>query len=172
MVDCGKERMIAYLFLPRNGKPPFQTVIYWPGGAAYSLSSTEDYGTKDVFEWLTKHSRAVAWPVYKGTFERPYIPVIEDNYVAGRDRIIMEIKDLRRTIDYLEIREEFDHDKIVLYGISGGGNQGSVVPAIEARIQASIVIGASLSGTSRWLDEWSQFNFTPRVKIPLLMLSS
>ena len=30
----GNERMIAYLYLPRTGKPPFQTVVYWPGANA------------------------------------------------------------------------------------------------------------------------------------------
>ena len=30
----GGERVIAYLFLPRNTPPPYQTVIFFPGGAA------------------------------------------------------------------------------------------------------------------------------------------
>ena len=29
----GNERVIAYLFLPRNSRPPFQTVIFYPGSA-------------------------------------------------------------------------------------------------------------------------------------------
>jgi len=38
----GGERIIAYLFLPRNSKPPFQTVIYFPGAASlYQKSSKE-----------------------------------------------------------------------------------------------------------------------------------
>ena len=28
------ERVIAYLFLPRRRSPPYQTVIYFPGGSA------------------------------------------------------------------------------------------------------------------------------------------
>jgi hypothetical protein len=27
----GKERIIAYLLLPRNASPPYQTLMYWPG---------------------------------------------------------------------------------------------------------------------------------------------
>ncbi len=30
----GNERMIAYLFLPKNGTPPFQTIIFFPGANA------------------------------------------------------------------------------------------------------------------------------------------
>jgi dienelactone hydrolase len=163
-------RMIVYLFLPRNGKSPFQTIIYWPGGGAYRTKTIEDYGIKR-FEWLTKHNRAAVWPVYEGTFDRPHDPVKEVTYVVQRDWYIREIKDLRRTIDYLESREEFDHNKIAAYGISGGANWLSVVPAIDERIKATIIIGGGIASVSYWLAEWSQFNFTPRVKIPVLMLS-
>ena len=31
----GGERMRAYLFLPKNGSPPYQTVVYFPGGGAF-----------------------------------------------------------------------------------------------------------------------------------------
>ena len=33
----GNERMSAYLFLPKKAKPPYQTVLYFPGaGAIYT----------------------------------------------------------------------------------------------------------------------------------------
>jgi tRNA A-37 threonylcarbamoyl transferase component Bud32/dienelactone hydrolase len=166
----GDERMITYLFLPRNGKRPFQTVIYWPGAAAWSLRSIEDYGTKDYFNWLTKHNRAVVWPVYKRTFERPF-SAEKWTTALRRDLVLMMIKDLRRTIDYLETREEFDHAKIAMYGISWGAIYCTVVPAIEERIKATIVNGGGFQGLSRRLAERSQFNLTPRIKVPVLMLS-
>src|SRR5207245_9984508 len=35
----GKERVIAYLFLPKRGHPPYQTIVYFPhSGAVYSRS--------------------------------------------------------------------------------------------------------------------------------------
>jgi eukaryotic-like serine/threonine-protein kinase len=30
----GKERVTAYLFLPKNSSPPFQTIVYFPGSYA------------------------------------------------------------------------------------------------------------------------------------------
>jgi formylglycine-generating enzyme required for sulfatase activity/dienelactone hydrolase len=166
----GDERVTAYLFIPKNGTPPFPTVIYWPGGGADRMHSIEDYGI-NRFEWLTRHSRAAVWPVYNGTFERMYDQVKEVPHVLRRDRYIMEIKDLRRTIDYLEIRDDFDHTNITTLGISGGANHCSVVPAIEDRVKATIVMGGGLSKTSRFLPEWSQFNFTPRITIPVLIMT-
>ena len=65
------ERMIAYLFLPKNGSPPFQTVIYLPGGYAQSekdlLSSVNSFW---FIDYILKNNRAVMYPVYLGTFER------------------------------------------------------------------------------------------------------
>jgi dienelactone hydrolase len=160
--------MIAYLFLPKIGKPPFQTVIYWPGGAAYRLRSVEDYGRKDRFDWLTKNGRAVIWPVYKGTFERQY-SVEKWTSIAEREFAVMCMKDLQRTLDYLETREEFDHEKISAYGLSSGVDPVSIAPAVENRIKAIILMGGSFDKTI--IPEWSQYNFAPRVKTPVLLLS-
>lgn len=33
----GNERAIAYLFLPKKGKPPYQTVLFFPGSNALQL---------------------------------------------------------------------------------------------------------------------------------------
>jgi len=39
----GNERMVAYLFLPKHGTPPYQTVIYFPGSPAIGTRSSESY---------------------------------------------------------------------------------------------------------------------------------
>jgi hypothetical protein len=36
----GNERVIAYLFLPKKSRPPFQTVVFFPGAAAINLRSS------------------------------------------------------------------------------------------------------------------------------------
>jgi hypothetical protein len=36
----GNERVIAYLFLPKNSQPPFQTVVYFPGAGAIDNRSS------------------------------------------------------------------------------------------------------------------------------------
>ena len=116
----GGERMIAYLFLPKNGKPPFQVMIYYPGGAANYLRSIYEYNIEDQVDWIVKSNRAVVVPVYKGTFQRPYEPVEKTSYAVWRERDEKGIKDLKRTIDYLETRPDLDTDKIGFYGISTG----------------------------------------------------
>ena len=65
----GRERVPAYLFLPRNARPPYQTVVFWPAGEATRLRSSADIRLKYV-EFLLRSGRAVLHPIYKGTYER------------------------------------------------------------------------------------------------------
>src|SRR5205814_1622048 len=65
----GGERMMAYLFLPPEGKPPYQVVIVFPGSGAISTRSSESLDLGRV-DFLAKSGRAVLYPIYKGTYER------------------------------------------------------------------------------------------------------
>jgi hypothetical protein len=65
------ERMMAYLFLPRNSTPPYQTIIFFPGAyAKWETDLVESFNTKFNLEFIIKSGRAVFYPVYKGTYER------------------------------------------------------------------------------------------------------
>ncbi|MEN8161206.1 MAG: hypothetical protein ABFS41_14130, partial [Myxococcota bacterium] len=70
----GDERMVVNLFLPKTAAPPYQTVIYFPGSASLFKETSEDideyYEYPLFLSFLVKTGRAVAYPVYKGTFER------------------------------------------------------------------------------------------------------
>jgi eukaryotic-like serine/threonine-protein kinase len=164
----GDERMIVYLFLPRTGKAPFQTVVYWPGSSALQLHSMADYhGTGDTFESHTKNGRAFVFPVLQGTFERMTPPEQQDRTTAI-EMAIMHAKDFRRTIDYLETRpNDFDINKLAYEGRSWGGVWGGILPAIEPRIKVAVLISGGLHFD--YPPEYSQFNFAPRIKIPVLM---
>jgi formylglycine-generating enzyme required for sulfatase activity len=65
----GGERMMAYLFLPAEGKPPYQVVVEFPGSGAISTRSSASLDLGRV-DFLTKSGRAVLFPIYKGTYER------------------------------------------------------------------------------------------------------
>jgi len=124
----GGERVLAYLFLPRNITPPYQTVIYFPGGGSQVQNSSraiESYYEFPMFlSFLVKNGRAVLYPVYKGTFERgsPALnrlgsPVASHAYT---EYLVQLVKDFRRCIDYLETRQDIDSRKLAYYGMSWG----------------------------------------------------
>ncbi|MBZ5600036.1 MAG: protein kinase [Acidobacteriia bacterium] len=174
----GGERVIAYLFLPRNTAPPYQTVIYFPGGASvYQRSSNdlENYYEFPIFlSYLVKNGRAVLYPVYKGTFERGsdrLAALLEGtgNPHQAAELLVQEVKDFRRCIDYLETRQDIDSKRLAYYGMSWGGDLGAIIPAVEERLKASVLVGGSISGSQR--PEVSAINYVTRVKIPTLMLN-
>ena len=79
-------------------------------------------------------------------------------------------KDLRRSIDYLETRPDIDTAKVAYYGLSWGGYLGGLMPAIEPRLKAVVLLVAGLE-FQRGLPEVEPINFLPRITIPVLMLN-
>ena len=47
----GNERVTAYLFLPDNAKPPFQTVVYFPGSTASLATLQQHPGVQEHRFW-------------------------------------------------------------------------------------------------------------------------
>jgi serine/threonine protein kinase/dienelactone hydrolase len=173
----GGERVLAYLFLPKNTAPPYQTVIYFPGSASVRQRSSQDlesyYEFPMFLSFIVKNGRAVLYPVYKGTFERgdPALVPIHggaDSHLFT-EYLIQLVKDLKRCIDYLETRQDIDSSKLAFYGMSWGGWLGAIIPAVEERLKASVLSGGYLTGRGR--PEAYGLNYVTRVKTPTLMLN-
>ena len=171
----GEERVVAYLFIPRKGKPPFQTVLYFPGTGAWRLDSIFDYGTvknREV-ELFTKNGRAFVFPIFKGTFERRTKPIEKVTTQYLRDDMIRWYRDMARCLDYLETRPEFDRRKYAYEGLSEGAWVGPLFAALETRFKAAIFLSGGIwrreYEPERYVPERDMINFAPRVKIPVLM---
>jgi dienelactone hydrolase len=163
----GKERVIAYLFLPKNSSPPFQTLIFFPGmGAILEKDLIKSTETRWMIDYIIKSGRAVMCPIYKGTFDRidEQEPVVLKGHQAS-EWIMKWVKDFSRSIDYLETRSDIDTSRIGYYGFSLGGLMGGIIPAVENRLKVNILIVAGLQG-----DE-GMVNYVSRIKIPTLMLN-
>ena len=108
----GNERAIAYLFLPKKGKPPFQTVLFFPGSNALLLRTFSLYPTASL-DAILRSGRAVLYPVYKGTYERGdgMESDVANTTSDWRDHVIMWAKDASRAIDYAETRPDLDHEQ-------------------------------------------------------------
>jgi dienelactone hydrolase len=168
----GGERVIGYLFLPKRGKPPYQTIVFFPGSNALSLRSFDPAPWVRLFDFMLKSGRAVFMPIVKSTFERGdgFETDVADESNAYRDHVIMWVKDFRRSVDYLETRADVDTSRLAYYGVSWGGLFGGIIPAVEPRIRASILMVAGLA-MQRGLPETEPINFLPRITVPTLMLN-
>ena len=167
----GGEQMIAYLFLPPHGKPPFQTVLLFPGSGAIHSATVGEMELRRS-DFFLKSGRAVILPIYKGTYERG--DDLKSDYPEEttfyKEHVVMWAKDLARAIDYLETRPDIDAGKIAYYGLSWGGAMGAILPAVEKRIKAVILYVAGLN-FQHALPEVDQINYVSRVTQPTLMLN-
>jgi eukaryotic-like serine/threonine-protein kinase len=164
----GDERIPAFLYLPRNARPPYQAILWAPGGYAYRLRSSETGLPTEYFKFLLRTGRAVLYPLYKGTFERRIESGGGPN--ADRDAKIQFVKDAFRSVDYLESRPDIQKASLGYYGLSTGAAVGPLILALEPRIKAAILVSGCL-GSDTQRAEIDLFNFAPRVRTPTLLLN-
>jgi len=167
----GNERISALLYLPKSATPPFQTIIYFPTSDAHNVKSPDE-AVEDMamVAMLVASGRALIYPIYKGTFDRYERFPPGSALSSFRDQMVMVAKDLGRAIDYLETRPDIQTGKLAFFGYSAGGVNGSILPAVETRLQASILVAAGFTQGSS-LPEADPINFAPRNTVPTLMLN-
>ncbi|HKK91918.1 MAG TPA: SUMF1/EgtB/PvdO family nonheme iron enzyme, partial [Longimicrobiales bacterium] len=174
----GWGRIRAYLYLPEDAQPPYQTVIWFPGSTAARPGPDPDPRTNTgSIEHFVASGRAVLLPILRGTHSRaePDQPLGMSTTWPKPTREYVDfarswVSEVRRSIDYLESRPDIDTERLAYYGTSWGGRYGAIVPAVEPRLSLSmLVVGGLASGSA--LPEVDQINFVTRVTVPTLMLN-
>ena len=166
------ERIPAYLYLPKNAKPPYQVMVAFPGSTGFYERSSETSTDIDRFTFIMRSGRALLYPIYKSTFERA--DSLKSDYPnttrAYRDHMIMWAKDVTRSIDFLHGRPDIAKGKVGYIGLSWGGSVAPVVLAVEPRFSLAVIYcgGVVLQPS---LPEADPVNFAPQVKLPVLMLN-
>jgi formylglycine-generating enzyme required for sulfatase activity/dienelactone hydrolase len=164
----GGERIKAYLFLPKNASPPYQTVVYFPHAGGFALRSFQQ-AEMAYLGFLVKAGRALLFPMCKGTYERR-LPAPPAGPSALRDLTIQQVKDVRRSVDYLLTRPDVAHDRLAYFGVSLGANVAPMVLSVERRFTTAVLWSGGLPSAVRPA-EVDPINFAPRVTLPILMLN-
>jgi eukaryotic-like serine/threonine-protein kinase len=164
------ERMAAYLFVPKNVHPPYQTVVFCPSARVLDLHDSSNLGDVKFFDYIVQSGRAVLYPIYYGTYERQgkivYVGAAQTlAYFANRS------KDLGRSLDYLDTRPDIDKNKIAYLGVSMGSAEGVIYTTIaQSRLKTAMFLDGGY-----FLDTppagGDQADFAPRLKIPMLMVN-
>ena len=164
------ERVIAYLHLPYGVNPPYQVVVWWPGGnARWEPWSEKAYAHELVC--IIRSGRALVIPFYKGTYDRSLGSVIyPPEGIQSRNLYVQESQDMRRTIDYLQTRDDMDVNKLAFAGLSWGAQVGSMMIAVEDRFKTGILLLGGICACARHPTA-DPANFAPRVTIPMLMIN-
>ena len=166
----GDEQVLADVYLPSGFDPPYQAVVMFPGSTAILAPSSPPPGQFDDF--ILRSGRALVRPIIKGAYERreDLTTTWPTETVRYAEYLVSWVKDVRRTIDYLETRDDIDTDRVAYYGVSWGGRLGAIIPAVEDRLKAAVLYSGGLaSGWAR--PEVDQLNYISRVTIPTLMLN-
>jgi DNA-binding winged helix-turn-helix (wHTH) protein/formylglycine-generating enzyme required for sulfatase activity len=164
------QRAIAYLYLPKNFKPPFQLIYFIPGASAFRSLTVPQY-VELLLSPHVKAGRAVFAVVLEGYVERKWPSPIPFDYssVRYRDQVVSWVTDIRRGLDYLETRDDVEARKIAFYDIST--ESLALVPAIEPRYRSVVFVGIGLP--KHWVNaipEADPINFAPHIHAPKLML--
>ncbi len=172
------ERMPVHLYLPKNVKPPYQTVLFFPGTLAIGAKSTADLQLNTFgIDFIIMSGRALVYPVYQFTYGRSDARVAAAAVPQTRANttwVQQLVNDARRALDYVETRPDIDAARLSYYGLSWGGWIGPIPLALDSRIKAGVFLmgGLGIGGLgAKSAPEVDPFNFAPRVRIPVLMLN-
>jgi formylglycine-generating enzyme required for sulfatase activity/pimeloyl-ACP methyl ester carboxylesterase len=161
------ERIDLLLYLPDSDAGRHPTVLYWPSALARLLNSLDNY--RLPLDFMLRNGWAVALPVLEATFYRERASGSGASAVARRDLFIRQVREMRRTIDYLETRPDLDTGKLSLYGFSWGGSVGSILLALEPRLKVGVLNQAGYwVGGSYDIDV---AHYLPRVQQPVLQFN-
>lgn len=162
------ERVTAWIYLPHDLERPAPAVVNYPGGDALMLDDSRKAGLHHVEPFL-RSGHAVVYPVYKGTFERKVGPPSGPN--TWRMLLIDQVRDLRRTVDYLETRDDIDLDRLTLHAVSYGGYRAPYALAVDQRFRTAILLSAGLIPVDRIPPEVQLQDYLPRVNVPVLLIN-
>ena len=110
-------------------------------------------------------------PHYYTTFDRRDTDAALEQAGAAalRSDVIRMIKDLRRTVDYLETRSDIDPDRIAFFGNSWGARYGTIGLAVDPRFRAGILYTPVTNAQPR--PDIDNVSYLTRVVKPVLMIS-
>ena len=165
------ERVIGYLFLPRSADPPYQPVVFFPTLAAFFSRDSDNISEFSMLDFIPRSGRALFYPIIKGTYERSY-EELRPGMVAQRERVVRQVQDVFRVVDYIESRQDLRSDAIGYMGVSYGGELGIPV-ALEKRFSALSLVGAAYDAQWRGsvLPEAAPWNFVPRITTPTVVIN-
>jgi pimeloyl-ACP methyl ester carboxylesterase len=172
----GPERLLIRLHLPDEVEPPYQAVVWFQGIEVLSpLRSIKDSGwdRNGYLDFILGAGRALVQPIYAGTFERNDGRTMQrwQSPRSRRDLVVLWLKDLGRTLDYLKERGDIDCDRVAYAGMSLGAALAPQFMARENRFAAALLWSGGFGPSMKEGALIDSVDFTRRTTIPILMLS-
>ena len=166
-----EENLSGYVIYSNKFKDKYDPIIIYP--AAGSIWSNTDNQLPNVllnqFKYLIDEGYAIIHPVYYNTFSREKI--IKTFWASDsedyKDAIIKIGQDYKRSLDYIESRNDFNFDNMSYFGYSWGSTTSNYLLAIDDRIKAAVIcVGGLMLQKSK--KEIEAHYYVRRIKTPIL----
>jgi dienelactone hydrolase len=142
--------------------------VYHPSAGAFTSTFASMEGFNRM-EFIIRSGRAVIYPIYIGTFNRVLPPPASK--IEQKERDIRRFQDLRQAVEYVVSRGDIDGSKLAYLGASWGAAAAPVMVSLEERFKTAVLFEGGLYLRPAGPPEVDNFNFLPRVRVPVLMLN-
>ena len=134
------EKLTGYIVFSNKFKNKYNPVIVYPN--AGSIGNNSDSGFPNLgLKYLLDEGYAIIHPMYYNTFNRK--KTIRTFWASDsneyKDAIIKIGQDYKRTLDYIESRNDFNFDNMSYFGYSWGSTTSNYLLAIDDRIKAAVL---------------------------------
>jgi formylglycine-generating enzyme required for sulfatase activity len=174
LFDVAGKTVIAYLYLPRGFKPPFQVIDFAPAGDVESGLRLLWVSTESKFAAHIRSGRAVFAVAMEGYIDRPRPAPFEQpdpGSTENVDYIVSRVTELRRGLDYLQTRPDIDSSRIAFEADSAGTDAGIILCGIDNRYRSVMFVGSGIDAPELAdAPAANRINFLPHIASPKFML--
>ena len=168
------EILPAYVFYDSLQPPPYKPVIFFPGSNAIHMTNTPVMlkNTAANMDYLFANGYALVHPIYTSTYEKE--DELKSDYPDKSERYTEHViawgQEYKKTLDYIQTRDDFDMASLSYYGVSWGGYMANILLAIDDRVTTAVlnVAGLCFQAADPSVEAYI---YTPRVTCPVLMLN-
>ena len=162
------EKLTGYIVFSNKFKDKYSPVIIFPNASSIGTNNDSEFPNLG-FKHLLDEGYAIIQPMYFNTYNREKILKTfwaseSEDY---KDAIIKIGQDYKRTLDYIESRNDFDFSKMSYFGYSWGSTTSNYLLAIDDRIKAAVIcVGGLMLQKSK--KEVEAHYYVRRIKTPIL----
>ncbi len=168
------EPLHGYVIHSKKINSTLKPIIHFPNAWAI-FSDSDDWIIRDVikdYNYLLMEGYAVICPVYFSTCNRKKILKTwwaneSDEY---KDTMIKIGKDFKRSIDFIESRNEFDTNYLSYMGYSWGSVMSNILLAIDDRVTSAFICAGGLQ-VQKSKPEVDPAYYTRRITIPIMHIT-
>ena len=162
------EKLTGYIVFSNKFKDKYSPVIVFPNASSISINNDSNFPNLGL-KHLLDEGYAIIRPMYFNTFNRKKI--INTFWASEsedyKEAIIKIGQDYKRTLDYIESRNDFDFSKMSYFGYSWGSTTSNYLLAIDDRIKAAVIcVGGLMLQKSK--KEVEAHYYVRRIKTPIL----